>query len=619
MYQDKPIRRSQLISPWGVAAMINFPGDESLMTCGLDVWPFAREGCPDEIRVIEERLQRRLGVSHFRLPPEYREPGPGVENPGLKVPFVRFPRWHYCPRCGAMEELQIYSRPQKCKGPNFNRGMSCHTLPEWRRPRLIPVRFIAVCENGHIEDFPFMEWVHRDMPITKDCRLRLRAGRSSGALSGIIINCECGAWKTMAGAFNQNPLSKIMKCNGQRPWLGEIDDKAKPCGRDLRVVQRGASNVYFPHVFSSIYLPRWSGSHKRKVIEILEKNWDNLLESRVNGQLNEAVFKFIAGKFKVDLEELLQAAQERLDAEEMSPDTILEDEQHPEETYRKAEYDAILEGLGGVNQDFAVQNREIDVYGPVIQKYFKSIALIEKLRETRALVGFSRLLPDDGRSIAEKKRNMALSRRISWLPAVVVRGEGIFFEFDAERLDAWLQQSTVVQRANLLLKNHMEAWMNRYQTERELNSKSFARFVLLHTFAHILINQFSFECGYGSSALRERIYCNLESDHSMNGVLIYTASGDSEGSLGGLVRQGNPGNLENIVRAALYSAQWCSSDPVCMESQGQGPSSCNLAACHGCCLLPETSCERGNRLLDRGLIVGTFIDPGAGYFTETAE
>jgi hypothetical protein len=100
----------------------------------------------------------------------------------------------------------------------------------------------------------------------------------------------------------------------------------------------------------------------------------------------------------------------------------------------------------------------------------------------------------------------------------------------------------------------------------------------------------------------------------MSGILIYTASGDSEGSLGRLVRQGNPGSLENIATAALYSAQWCSSDPICMESQGQGPDSCNLAACHSCCLLPETSCEHGNRLLDRALIIGTLDKVEVGCF-----
>ncbi len=165
MHQQKPIRRGQLVSPFGVGAMINFPGDESLMTCGLDAWPFALEQCPAEMKIVEERLQRRLGVSHFRLPPEYRESALGVENPKMTVPFIRFPRWQYCPRCGAMEKMGIYARPQRCKGPIHTAGMSCHTRPDWKRPRLIPVRFIALCEAGHIEDFPFMEWVNRDQSV----------------------------------------------------------------------------------------------------------------------------------------------------------------------------------------------------------------------------------------------------------------------------------------------------------------------------------------------------------------------------------------------------------------------------------------------------------------------
>ena len=102
----------------------------------------------------------------------------------------------------------------------------------------------------------------------------------------------------------------------------------------------------------------------------------------------------------------------------------------------------------------------------------------------------------------------------------------------------------------------------------------------------------------------------------MCGVLIYTASGDSEGSLGGLVRQGEPGRLEDTILAAIHNAEWCSSDPICIQSPGQGPESCNLAACHNCALLPETCCECGNRLLDRGTIVGVLENEDIGYFSE---
>jgi hypothetical protein len=131
------------------------------------------------------------------------------------------------------------------------------------------------------------------------------------------------------------------------------------------------------------------------------------------------------------------------------------------------------------------------------------------------------------------------------------------------------------------------------------------QFVLIHTLAHVLINQLAFDCGYGSASLRERLFCNQQHpEFRMHGVLIYTASGDSEGTMGGLVRMGHRPRLEAVLRRAIARAQWCSSDPVCIESEGQGADNANLAACHGCTLLPETSCEEGNRLLDRALLVG---------------
>jgi hypothetical protein len=140
----------------------------------------------------------------------------------------------------------------------------------------------------------------------------------------------------------------------------------------------------------------------------------------------------------------------------------------------------------------------------------------------------------------------------------------------------------------------------------------------VHSLAHALIRELTFLCGYGSSALRERLYCNLEApEQTMLGFLIYTASGDSEGTLGGLVSQGTPGKLEALVAAAIRRSMWCSNDPVCVESQAQGAGSVNLAACHGCALLPETSCEEGNRLLDRALLVGTPELPEIGFFSDS--
>ena len=604
-----------MISPWGVGAICNFPGDESLMVCGLDAWKHVFntiEGY-NEFVVREERLERRLGVSHFRLPPDFRQLGPGVSNPSIKIPFVRFPQWHYCPKCGSMNKLSIFGSKQRCDGPNYSDGMSCHSTTRNRRPWLIPSRFITVCGHGHIADFPFIEWVHRDHPFDDDCRLRLRAGRSASSLSGIEIECiTCNLGRSMAGAFNDTSMDRIERvCNGYRPWLGEIDENTAFCGHSLRVIQRGASNVYFPQVRSSIYLPKWDIFTKRRIIEILERDWDRLTRSRVNGELNIEIFKFVADKYNVDVEELLTAANQRLELERL--DSSVMGENDSEELYRRSEYDAILSTHGGDNQDFYVTNIEKDRYELPVRGFFKSISLIHKLRETRALVGFSRLLPEDGKSLSQMKSELALNDAISWLPAIIVKGEGIFFEFDSELIDQWLENQLVISRFDLLNNNYDTARQNRGQSTRELNP----RFVLIHTFAHILINQLSFVCGYGSSALRERIYCDCDPvtpENPMNGVIIYTASGDSEGSLGGLVRQGQPGYLEDIVDSALRSAQWCSADPICIDSGGQGPDSCNLAACHNCAILPETCCEEGNRLLDRAFVTGKPDNQNMGYF-----
>lgn len=622
MPAKKPIRRSQLISPWGVGQMINFPKDESLMVVGLDMWEekFRTISELDEFKVTEERLAKRLGVKEFRLPPDFRDPGPGVTNPSLKIPFVRFPRWHYCTRCGRMEKISIYdSQKPTCSGISFGSGRSCSDIPAKKRQRLIPVRFIAICPHGHIEDFPFMEWAHGGTAPEGQHSLRLRAGRSSGALSGIEITCSCGAYKTMAGAFNEQALTKIgITCSGGRPWLGQETERNNNthCGQHLIVVQKGASNVYFSQVRSSIYLPQWGKSVDRRLVEVLEKNWGFLTTGMENGNFQRMRFELVAEKNFVEdkkelyVDKLLEAASKRITG---SDSTITDDS---EEKYRKMEYDAILSGDGGENQDFFVTKNQAGIYddsetGGAISNGFTGIGLLHKLRETRAFIGFSRWLPDDGKSLIEKKNFIKLGQKIEWLPAIVVKGEGVFFEFNDKRLKKWATKDEVIKRAKILSDNYNRSREAKGRKRREIKSE----FVLIHTFAHLVINQFSYECGYGSSALRERIYCNLEfPDDIMNGVLIYTASGDSEGSLGGLVRQGKPGNLESIVYNAIENARWCSSDPICIDSHGQGPNSCNLAACHNCALLPETCCEESNMLLDRGMVIGTLDNPGMGYF-----
>ena len=422
----------------------------------------------------------------------------------------------------------------------------------------------------------------------------------------------------MTGTFNFNAesggaLHEIgYDCSGGQPWLG-MEGGRDRCGQYLRVIQRGASNVYFPLTVSSIYLPLWGEDRSRVINKILDdpKVWKQLTAGLDDGKYIQAVrCETIAGLYKVDTEELKKAAQRKFDGiEELGNKGTLS-----EEEFRRQEYEALRTGRGGDTTDLMVKVHDSTSYGPGLKEFLNKVCLVGKLRETRVLFGFSRLLPVEDLSSVEL---LPLSENtdLNWLPANVVHGEGIFFEFSPRKLQVWTENPKVKKRVSSLKKGYNQRRLERGLKEAPITAK----YVLLHTFAHALIGQLSFDCGYGSASLRERIYCELDDpDQPMQGVLIYTASGDSEGTLGGLVRQGEPDQMSTVIKRAIHHARWCSSDPVCIESVGQGSDNANLAACHGCILLPETSCETGNRLLDRGLIVGTEKDPEIGFFSHLA-
>jgi hypothetical protein len=246
--------------------------------------------------------------------------------------------------------------------------------------------------------------------------------------------------------------------------------------------------------------------------------------------------------------------------------------------------DLVVKVVGGESYDLSAS------------RFLSSVSLIEKLRETRALVGFSRVFPEDGRSLRARSallRNNPIAPRMAWLPAQVVFGEGIYLSFNEHRLETWEQLPGVRERVALLADRYATIREQRHLRERAIAP----RFVLIHTFAHLLMTRLIFECGYTSASLRERLYVSAEPEQLMAGVLIYTAAGDSDGTMGGLVRMGRPASLEPVIRRALEAGSWCSADPICLESRAQGPQSCNLAACHSCALVPETACEEFNRFL----------------------
>lgn len=630
-----PIRRGQLIAPFGVGAMVIGKDGTSMICGGLDYW-YRREGTKDpddaelaEFKVEEWRLQERLRLDHFRLPPDYRiaRPGSKVPNPFLAIPFLRFPAWHVCPRCGMLRHI-----PPSHKGAV--ECPDCKARGQFRRMTQVP--FIAVCDQGHISDFPWRQWVHRDLNPTCHGTLYLR-NTGGATLSAQQVKCSCGEKRALAsitgaegGSAGRTALSMTLAkdgeytCQGHRPWFGpEVAETARHCGRHVRGSLRNALNVYFADVQSAIYLPRNSDRVPPALLEQLSNPpLSNIVTLAASGaQIESVVSTLISiqpslgseyGRETITeaLAELKQKAQRSsspLDEEEGSDDDDIQ--------FRYAEYRGLR--TTRTDPDLIVRQLPRDQY-PLASRYFAQVGLVEKLRETRVLNGFSRIRPEAVASRKERRNLMwqhADVPRNNWLPAQVVHGEGIYLELDPKRLAEWEQRPAVLEHVGKLAHRH-----GLLVDQGRIKAKEVSpRFILLHTLAHLLMNQLTFSCGYSSATLRERLYASQQPGTNMAGVLIYTADGDADGTLGGLVRMGRPELFELVLRQAVLNAEWCSADPICMEageSGGQGPDSLNLAACHSCALVPETACEEFNRLLDRATVVGTLADPSIGYFSE---
>jgi len=625
-----PIRRAHLISPFGIGAMVVVRDGTSIMTAGLDHWYEREDGETDsrdidkeEYKFDEWRLQHLLGVSHFRLPPDYRSrrrAGETTPNCLITVPFVRFPKWHVCPKCYTMKELSLFHKGKQ----------KCDVCQKNKRTRFVlQVPFVAVCDHGHIQDFPWREWVHKSAkPV---CNQPMTLSATGGAsLAAQKVKCKCGVERTLSRITEANPsdggtfLSRNLVengppflCTGIRPWLGT--DEPTQCGQPLRGSLRSAANVYYADVHSAIYIPRSTSAAPAELIELLEEPpLSTLLKvlkdanADVNPEFLRAQKRLLLEPYSdVELEAALEVQQNPDQATGDAVPIIADDD--PRTAFRRAEY-----GVLQVRRDeprLKIEPADLSDYGPVI-KYFDQMMLIHKLRETRAFAGFTRLRTTRPQPLDEQKamlRRTPFPPQQSWLPAYIVHGEGIFLVFNEDRLQDWERQRSVVERANRLTNLYVSG-LRTHALDRALTP----RYLLVHTLAHLVINEFTFECGYSSAALRERLFVSDNPDAPMAAVLIYTAAGDAEGTLGGLVRMGKPGYFEPILLRSLERARWCSADPVCMElgeQGGQGPQSCNLAACHNCALLPETACEEFNRFLDRAMVIGSAVSNTRGFFS----
>lgn len=624
-------RRGQLVVPFGIGAMVDFK-DDTLMTAGMDFWPVEtgskKHAVADDCRISDERLEKRL--SNMKLggrkqnieclyqasqaPNNFGNLPPQPHT--AEMPFFRFPRLLFCTqqKCRAITKASLTDRGTlRCRKCNA--------------PGLKPVRFLVACEKGHIDDFPVKAWI--------DCRcsgesedFRFLASPEPG-LSGIAFKCNsCGQKRNLNGTFKKNDqVNAILPngcCTGSKPWLGP-QAGSDNCAEPMRTIQRGASNTYFPNTLSSILIPPYSGA-ARQYVKNTWREIKEVMEDSKSGEVNgQSVFdeNMLRGQLKrdakrsgIEIERLLKSAKERWYEEYKEPGA----EDIDEIPYRKREYEAYLSGRPEVadRRDFDTKSFDITEYESTVGNFFSDIVLVKNLRETRVLTGFSRLQP-----VAVGQENIAMFRKetgFNWLPATEVRGEGIFLKFDYNAVAEWKRQWGWFFETNI---SHKTGW---FKKMREDGSPNFARadeisetLMMVHTFSHLFMRQLIFKCGYDSSSLRERLYVSEFEDTKMAGLLVYTAAGDSEGTLGGLVDQGRPGNFEKILYGSV-EAEICSNDPVCIETERQGLVGLNGAACHSCALVPETSCEHNNALLDRKYLFGSAQNFGnaenkAGFFS----
>jgi hypothetical protein len=575
------LRPSQAVTQHGPGAVVDLP-ELSVIIAGTNHW--YTTGID---RVFEPRLEAFLHVRALYRPPQ---PEPGKFG---GVPSFLFPEWLVCPRCRQLAPFTDFHFRSPFGDFVCTRNDRRHGK---KSPTAFPARFLVACAAGHLDDFPWRAWTH-STPATCPGVLELIDTGSSGSASDLIVKCTgCAAQRPLGGAFQKDALPA---CSGRRPWLSP-KQYDKGCREHARTILRGASNAYFAVVSSALSIPPWSDPIQQE----LAPYRDQLKQAKSLDHLKLG----IEGAF-YDVGDLLQ----RYTVEQLWK--ALQAEPEAEEDLKRREYIAFLHPEAKVDSKTEFEISRRDIHGHYDDRVSLVVAA-SRLREVRALRGFTRLdsIPDLGERTDVSELQVRLAqlglKEIDWLPGIDFRGEGIFVKLDDAALSAWEARPELKQEAARLSRQFDE-----WRKSRSLDPRPFPgmRYVLLHTLAHALMRQLVLDCGYSSSALRERIYCRT-GDDPMAGFLIYTASSDSEGSLGGLVDQATADRLGPILTAALHEAAFCASDPLCGGGEIGAATNLNGAACHACLLHAETSCEFGNRLLDRATLVETLGDRHIAYF-----
>ncbi len=587
---ERSIRMSQSIVPFGVGAIYGFRG-ESLVGCDITMW-----GNVGTV-IQAERLSDALGVSELRQPPAM------VDRFGVAqgtLPYERFPRWLFCSKCRRMVQFW-HGDEVEGRAPNCER---CGV-----RHKLVPMRYILVCSDGHMGDFPWQWWAHsrprgRDQEQCHSKNLEFRVDRRAGVgLAAMYVKCAtCGARKDLSD-ITSDRVAAAVRCPGKQPW--QKIDRAVQCDAARAVLNLGATNAYFARTVSALDIPPDSrhGGGASTLARLSVEPEFIVISTDPKGVLAERLVRRLARRLDVTegevwdavavhAAEVAGAAGAPRDAASAGPDAL-----------RDEEWDALRTPERERDPRDRFVSRAVRLFSgsPLLSNLDASVdrvVAIDRLRVVNALVSFRRYDLEGGDDV-----EVDLGAVCDWRPAVESFGEGIFIALDLDLIGQWERRAEPMNRAALLASRAEAAFLSGDTTVTP-------RLVLLHTLSHALLRRISFDSGYPTAALRERIYAKAP---DQAGILIYAAESGEAGTLGGLVRLAESSRFAEILIRSIESLGWCSSDPVCGESAGQGYGGLNLAACHACCLVPETSCEHRNMFLDRAAVISR-DGSGDGFF-----
>ena len=605
------VRPSQLLWTYGPGALIDLPS-LSVVTMGINHWEKDRCQPIEEARLLAA-VRKVIGaqVETLRMPPFHKSEQVDLwsAEANIGVPVRPFPRWLRCVKCGLLSEYDtgIFEIRENRYRPEQTRFVhkGC-TGSQGDQPAkdadAVPARFLLACKNGHLDDFPWHYFVHSG---PSDCKGTLRFFESGASLQteNLWVKCDaCGASRNMAHAFGQIGKENLPGCRGRHPHLDIFEND---CTEEARAVLLGATNAWFPVTLSALAIPL----SRDPISQLVQDGWDYFqdLTSEAEVAITVKTLKktgSLPGIDKHDAASIwstIEAFQSGTTKDHVSESDI-----------KGPEWEVLTDPNPPTDWPHFL-SRRVDV-PKGFEAQIASVLQLERLREVNALIGFTRVEALEGSTASTGGAERAnLSRTPpDWVPASQVHGEGIFIRFNEESLAKWEKLEPVKVIGAKLYEGH-QGWRNARKQDPDEDFPGI-RYVMLHTLAHLLIRELSLECGYNAASIRERIYADTENDDPQAGVLIYTAAADSDGTLGGLVDLGKPENLGRLLTQALNRAKVCSSDPLCSEHHPGKDQSLHAAACHACTFVAETSCERGNRYLDRTLLVPTLENSSAAFF-----